>query len=414
MRFKKPITIANYPVVNYSAISIPNQVSSMIKAWPKQFDDWQEAVAIIQCFWPLLLADNLHNAPKVEVALAQLDPPTLERLRRQRLTPLLFRQVMRQGLEKHLEPSLLEELRNDYLMALRATASEDQEVFRVIQALNAAGIESILLKGADLRMRLYGESAVRPMGDLDLLISGEHVVRVKSILEGLGLALQSQCADPRPGFRELFRNELHFNPPPGGSLLVDLHWRLSGVDNFYTLPFPRLERMAVPWSCHGQPVKVLCPEHAFIHLALHTLGEFHGAVQIIDLCLALHTLPLHWPTLKEELLRFQCQAPVYLVLRELAHWFPHIIPGAILNDLSGYRPSWAERLVLNRSLGYLTSHFAALYRHRRLRDRLFYVSALLWPQTDYLVAVYGEPDRTRFIRQFLRTLFFSAKSWDPR
>jgi hypothetical protein len=252
------------------------------------------------------------------------------------------------------------------------------------------------------------------MYDLDLLISLEHVARVKSILEGLGFTLQSRCADPRAGFRQLFRNELHFDPPPGGSLLVDIHWHLSGVDNFYSLPFPRLESLAIPWGYQGQPVKVLCPEHALIHLALHTLSEFHGAMQIIDLCLALHTLPLHWPTFKEELSRFQCQAPIYLILRNLAQSFPHIIPDDILHDLSGYQPFWAERLVLKHSLGYFTPHFAVLYRHRRLRHRLFYLAALLWPQSDYLLTVYGEPDRTRFLRQSLRTLFSAAPGWNPR
>lgn len=385
----------------------------MLNMWQKHFYDWQEAVTTIQFFLPLLLTDELQAVSQGEVALASLDHPTLEQLRRHRLTPLLYREVMRHGLKKHLDPSLLEYLRDDYIMALKATASEDQEVFRVVQALNQARVETILLKGADLRMRLYGESAVRPMADLDLLISPGQVPLVTSIFEDLGLALQPQCSDPRPGFRRLFRNELHFNPPPGSPLLVDLHWHLSGVDNFYTLPFQRLEHMAVPWSYQGQPVKVLCPEHALINLALHAFSELHGVMQIIDLCLALHTLPLHWPTLQEELIRFKCQAPVYLIFRDLEQLFPQIIPAAILQDLSGYRPSWAEKLALHHSLGYLTPHFAVLYRHRRLSAWTFYISALLWPQTEYLMAVYGESNRTRFIRQFFKTLFSSAQSWEP-
>lgn len=386
----------------------------MLPIWQRQSYDWQEAVTLIQGFLPLLLADTLNKTYAAEVALASLDLTTLDRLRRHSLTPLLYRQVMLQGLEHHLGQPLLADLRHDYFMALKAAASEDQEVFRVIQALNQAGLESILLKGADLRLRLYGESAVRPMADLDLLISIEYVARVKSILEGMGFTLQSQCADPRPGFRELFRNELHFNPPPGNALLIDIHWHLSGVDNFYILPFPRLEQMAIPWNYQGQPIKVLCPEHAVLHLALHTLSEFHGPMQLIDLCLALHTLPLDWHTLREELNRFQCQVPVYLILQDLAQLFPSVIPAAILKDLSEYRPSWAERLVLNHSLRSFTSHFAVLYRHRRLHERLFYLAALLWPQADYLLAVYGEPDRTRFLRQNLRALFASAPSWNPR
>ena len=137
----------------------------MLTIWQKQFIDWQEAVAIIQYFLPLLLADKLPHAPPGDVARASLDPPSLDQLRRHRLTPLLYREVMRHGVEKYLHHSFLENLRQDYIMALRATAPEDQELFRVIQALNQAGIGTILLKGADLRMRLYGESAVRLIFD---------------------------------------------------------------------------------------------------------------------------------------------------------------------------------------------------------------------------------------------------------
>jgi len=170
-----------------------------------------------------------------------------------------------------------------------------------------------------------------------------------------------------------------------------------------------LAQKAIPWNYQGLPVKVLCPEHALIQLALHTLSEFHGGSQIIDLCLALQTLPLHWPTFKAELLRFQCQAPIFLILRALRQWFAPLISAAILQELSPCRPSWAERLALNHSLGFFTPHFAALYRHRRLGDWLFYLSALLWPQTEYLITVYGEPDRTRFIRQSLKNLFSPAQ-----
>jgi hypothetical protein len=377
----------------------------MLALWQRQFQDWQKIVTIIQDLLPLLLPDQATESHNIDLAPFDSNSQALEILRDHGLTPLLYRELLRRGLENNLEPATLRNFRNDYIIALKAAAREDQEIFSIIQALTGAGIETILLKGADLRLRLYGESAVRPMADLDLLVAPDQISRIKSILKKLGLTLQSQCADPRPGFRELFRNELHFNPPPGGALLADVHWHLSGVENFYTLPFSRLNQMAIPWNYQGQSVKVLCPEHAIIHLSLHALDGLHSAMQIIDLCLALYTLPLHWPTLKQEVTQLRCQLPVYLILRDLAQLFPQIVPAPILEELSAYVPSWAEKLVLHHSLGYLTRHFAVLYRHHRLRDRLFYLSSLLWPGTDYLNTVYGQPDRFRFLRQSLRTLF---------
>jgi hypothetical protein len=384
----------------------------MFGIWQKQIPDWQQLVAIIKYLLLLLLPDKLSAAGNIDLA-SVLAPSTLRLLQYHSLTPLLYRELLRRGLEINLDPSILQHLRNDYILALKEAARQDQEIFKIIRALNGAGIEFILLKGADLRMRLYGDSAVRPMADVDLLVSLDQVSHVNPILKELGLKLQPQCADPRPGFRELFRNELHFSPPQGGSLVVDLHWHLTGMANFYTLPFSRLQKMASSWSYCGQPVKVLCPEHAVINLALHALDELHGAMQIIDLCLALYTMPLHWPTLRQEVTHLRCQLPVYLVLGELAQLLPGIVPSTVLEGLAAYTPSWAENLALHHSLGYLTPHFAVLYRQHRLRDRLFYVAALLWPGADYLNAVYGQPDRVRFLRQFVRTLFSSTHSWRP-
>jgi len=229
----------------------------------------------------------------------------------------------------------------------------------------------------------------------------------------LGYRLSPEFVDPRPGFRERFRRELHFNPPPGLSLLIDLHWRLEYVGGFHYLPFLQLQDLAVPRDYQGLPVKVLSPEHLLMHLALHAWDEFHGALQIIDFALVLQFLPLDWPRFLTEVDRCRCRAPVYLVLREVSRIFPGSVPVEVLQELAGYCPGWAETLVLRRPLGYFTRHFALLYHQRRLSDWVFYISSLLWPRPQYLAAVYGQPDRLKFLRQFLATLFSAAKTWRP-
>ena len=58
-------------------------------------------------------------------------------------------------------------LRNDYVLALQAALQEEEEIKELLRALTKAGITPILLKGADLRLRVYGDPAVRPMADLE-------------------------------------------------------------------------------------------------------------------------------------------------------------------------------------------------------------------------------------------------------
>ena len=113
------------------------------------------------------------------------------------------------------------------------------------------GVAPILLKGADFRLRLYGNPVARPMCDLDLLISPEEVPQAQEVLEGARYkrAIDSQCF--RPGFQKRFMGELHLTSP-NGRLMVDLHWYLEAVGNFYRLiePFATITAPVPQW-CSG-------------------------------------------------------------------------------------------------------------------------------------------------------------------
>jgi hypothetical protein len=109
--------------------------------------------------------------------------------------------------------------------------------------------------------------------------------------------------------------------------MVDLHWELSGGDQFYRIPFPPLWKAAVSLDFHGIPIKALAPEHALIHLCLHLFGE-GGIIQIIDIAQALRTWMVDWPFFLGEVKRFHCQAPVYLILREMDRLFPELLISA--------------------------------------------------------------------------------------
>ena len=55
-----------------------------------------------------------------------------------------------------------------------------------LEALAAAGIRTMLLKGAVLASPPYGEPGLRPIGDVDVLVEPVHARRATRILEELG------------------------------------------------------------------------------------------------------------------------------------------------------------------------------------------------------------------------------------
>jgi hypothetical protein len=325
----------------------------------------------------------------------------LAEMRRHHLSAIIFLQIMRQGWQNTLPHSWLEFLKDDYCFSLQNSLRQEHDALLVLQSLAAAGIEVILLKGADLRLRLYDDPAIRPMTDLDLLIPRAVLDKARSVLGRLAYRLSSDSLDPRPGFREHFRASLHFKKPEQVSLMVDLHWQIEAVANFYRLPYGNLHRQARPLDYQGIPVKVLSPEHLLIHLCLHNYDELNQALRIVDLGLALQRLPLDWRLFLAEADRLGCQAPLYLMLDQLARIFPQTVPAEVLTVLGNYHPSYFEKIALNQRLNPLVRLVAPLYHHRQAGDWVRYFAALLWPHPDYLIGVYGQRARGAYIRQVL-------------
>jgi len=58
-------------------------------------------------------------------------------------------------------------------------------LIKILNGLNARGIEVILLKGVELAEMIYGNIALRPMYDIDLLVKKEDVSEVEKIFLGL-------------------------------------------------------------------------------------------------------------------------------------------------------------------------------------------------------------------------------------
>jgi hypothetical protein len=347
---------------------------------------WLELYPIIAKLLPLLSARKSEDVPHA----FRVDSSNLEILRGHHLLPLIFREVARRGLEGELPAAVSDELRKAYILALQVAARQEAEIAQVLRALDQAGLEAIILKGADVRHRLYDDPAVRPIGDLDLLISRQKFLAAKKILIQLGYL---PLPEPRPGFVERFENEILFRPVPGKCLKIDLHFdELRSLGPVYRLPYPPLAARAQTMDLAGLQAKVLAPEHALIHLSLHAFSDFtiYGpfATQLIDLCLALSRLSLDWQFFLEELVRFRCQGPVYLIVRTMASLPGLEVPAAVLAILGQYRPSWQERLIIQR-LAYLAVHLSMLYRHRRFSDWAFFFYAKLWPQESYTREHFG-------------------------
>ncbi|NIR15085.1 MAG: nucleotidyltransferase family protein, partial [Desulfobacterales bacterium] len=98
----------------------------------------------------------------------------------------------------------------------------ERQLQEIIEAFQEQGVRVLVLRGPALAFSLYPDPAMRPSGDLDLLVIPEHVVQARDILESLGyrcLARRFETA------RDFFREECFVHQEsPGNKFPVDLHW----------------------------------------------------------------------------------------------------------------------------------------------------------------------------------------------
>ena len=316
-------------------------------------------------------------------------PGFLETLRQNRLSSLLYQTLTQFTREEVGEVPLFDQLRLDYLKGLSSYRNQLRETLLLARGLADAGVEVILLKGADIRQRLYDDPVCRPMNDLDVLISPLDLERARDCLEQRGYTLFPRDLDLRPGFTRRFGWVVCYGSSTGELPSVDVHWEIQEAGTFYRLPYGPLRARAATLELEGRPMLVLAPEHLIMHLCLHTFGELDYAhfLQICDLGLALQRFALDWDFFLTEAAKFRIQEPILWIFRGLARWRPALVTEAALDQLATYRPGWAERFIIRRQThAFLVSALMALWAHHPVRTWPAYLKAKIWPSRAYLEA----------------------------
>lgn len=141
----------------------------------------------------------------------------------------------------------------------------------VLEALDGSGIPSIVLKGPALVGLVYGDPALRPMSDLDLLVARDQALRAQRVLNGLGFA------DTEP-VRPSSLDHAHHLPgavrlTDGVNVLVEVHHNVFSWVIPASLDFDRAWPEHLVIESAGYRLRVPGREHALSHLCW-SVGEW--------------------------------------------------------------------------------------------------------------------------------------------
>jgi len=198
-------------------------------------------------------------------------------------------------------PWLAQAQRRYYATMLRNTALAD-ELLHILAAFRQAGVAALPVKGLVLAETLYGSLALRPLGDLDVLVRPADLPRARAALGELGFAQAKE-----PGYENAYHP---YHDPPyyrravGGPICLELHWGLW-ASHFFQLETDALWRRAVPAQIHGATLSILSPEDTLLHLAIH---RSRSALRLRFVCDVGELLRRHRATLDWEYLLAQAQA----------------------------------------------------------------------------------------------------------
>jgi len=245
----------------------------------------------------------------------------------------------------------------------------------VLAALDAAGIPSLVLKGAALAPTLYPEPVLRPMRDLDILVAPGDGVRAQLVLRQIGFDAPLESA---------MRHAHHHLPGAvcdrdGFRIMVEIHEDAITRDDPGTLSLRRLSGPTHEVETGGRRFRCFGPVDMLRHLCGHVLERRRETrlVNVTDLVeyAARHAHEIDWASVAHE-------HPRVVNTIALMHYVV-ALPAA----LEALRPP--ESVVAPAGVGQNLVPLATLQlRGKGLRQSIV---ELLYPSPWWMHAYYGVP-----------------------
>jgi hypothetical protein len=226
-----------------------------------------------------------------------------------------------------------------------------QRLEQALAALNAVGIESLLLKGGALANTVYGSFAARPMRDLDLLVRPDRADEARAVLRTMGWR-----SDPDLPGDPTYETHQHLPPlldAEQTGLRLEIHRNVIASGHPFHFTDAEIWGSARAIPVGRTTALVMHPTHHAAHIAIHfawshmlKLGAWHA---FRDLALMDATGYLDWNALVSTAKRWRASTCCYWTLHLAESLAGLSIPEGVLGRLRPRLPESARRA--------LTRHF---------------------------------------------------------
>jgi hypothetical protein len=315
---------------------------------------------------------------------------------RHNVAPVLYARLKKRGIT--LPPAIAEQLRQNYLVSATRNLHLFQELGKILRALQAADIPVIPLKGACLAEAVYGNIALRPMGDVDLLVKPDDLAKALAVLCTLGYVAAN------PFEIESVRQVSNHMPPLSkrGGVTLEIHWTIVNPRNNVHFDDNDLDQVwsrAMPVKIGGGQVLMLSPMDLLWHLCLHASvhHRFDGAGlrNYLDIALVIQQYgdAMDWTQFTACANQWGIANGVRLALQLTEEWTGVVIPSPVLAALQtalldDATIDWVRHKILNGSSLALKSDVARFEGKARIADKVAAIRDVLFPSRTVMASKY--------------------------
>jgi Uncharacterised nucleotidyltransferase len=170
------------------------------------------------------------------------------------------------------------ELRSDAIHAAALEPLRLDDLRAVLAALEACGIEPVLMKGTPLAYELYPMPELRPRGDTDLLVPRASLAALREVLRELRFTERLTSGDEH-GVRQVTFTRVD---PFGVEHAYDVHWNVSNKAVFAeTLLYDDVRARAVAVPRIASRALALSPVDALFLACIHRVAHHHDSDRLI-------------------------------------------------------------------------------------------------------------------------------------
>jgi len=293
------------------------------------------------------------------------------------ISSILYKRLKGLNILSAVPKEIIRFLRHSYVRTLFTNTNLQGEYFRILSVFRNKGIECLPLKGISFIQDIYEDIALRPMGDIDVIVKAQDADRASSLLTKDMLYYKSPDEkNAEDSCHMVFIKR-------EGNILLELH-----VDFNYPIEVPR--RIVIPgiWGrmlesrSESEKFKVLSPEDIIFSLAMHTRRTGNQFILKyicdIDRLVRKYGHRLDWGFIIDKARRFKAVSPCFALLKVARDIFSTPMPRYLLDRLyAGTVKSYCLRRMVTKSIFIkkgkkrnLDSRYSYLFSYIFLYDRL--------------------------------------------